>query len=165
MKINIIMGTYQGRFQPKNAEKYHGDINNIVYRSSWERAFMRYCDMNPSILKWNSEEVVVPYRDPVDGHMHRYFLDMWICYRAKDGSLKQKIIEIKPYAQTQEPEKKSRVTKRYLREVRTYLKNTAKWEHAQEWASRNNMEFQILTENELGSIIPSIKKRKKRKRR
>lgn len=36
---------------PKNPEKYVGDVNNIISRSSWETKFMNWCDQNPAVIK------------------------------------------------------------------------------------------------------------------
>ena len=52
---------YSGKFIPKNRNKYKGNPKKIVYRSLWERSFMKYCDSNPSILEWSSEEIIIPY--------------------------------------------------------------------------------------------------------
>ena len=54
--------SYKGKYKPSYPKKYKGDPNNIVYRSLWERKFMVYCDNNQNILKWGSEEFIVPYR-------------------------------------------------------------------------------------------------------
>jgi hypothetical protein len=70
--------SYKGRFVPKNPQKYIGNSGNIIYRSSYEAQFMKWCDVNNSILHWASEEIVVPYVSPVDGHIHRYFVDFFI---------------------------------------------------------------------------------------
>ena len=61
---NIIFMAYSGYFKPKNPTKYRGNPTNIVYRSLWERKFMVFCDNNPSILQWGSEEIIIPYRAP-----------------------------------------------------------------------------------------------------
>ena len=52
---------YQGLFKPKNPQKYVGDPNKIVYRSSWECKVMSWLDKTPEILTWASEELIVPY--------------------------------------------------------------------------------------------------------
>ena len=70
--------SYKGKYQPSYPKKYRGDHKNIVYRSLWERKFMVYCDKNENILEWGSEEVVVPYRSPIDNRYHRYFPDFYI---------------------------------------------------------------------------------------
>ena len=72
---------HSGKFRPKNIKKYKGNPTDIQYRSGWELRFMRYLDQNSSIVKWSSEEVVVPYRSPLDGRVHRYFPDFWIRVR------------------------------------------------------------------------------------
>ena len=72
--------SYKGRFKPKQYKKYKGDPTKVVYRSMWELRFMKYCDKNPYILEWSSEEVIIPYRG-LDGKIHRYFPDFKIKYR------------------------------------------------------------------------------------
>ena len=69
---------YKGKFRPHNIKKYRGNHKGIIYRSLWELRFMRYCDNTPSILEWASEELIIPYRSPVDGKKHRYFPDFWL---------------------------------------------------------------------------------------
>lgn len=139
----------QGKFLPKNPEKYAGDLNSIFYRSSWEKRLMIWMDRNPSILKWASEEIVIPYISPVDNRVHRYFPDFVVLYRHKDGSKKRMLIEVKPHAQTMMPEKKTKNTKRYLNEVTTYAVNQAKWEAAEKWCKEKGFDFQIITEKML----------------
>ena len=141
---------YKGRYTPKNPKKYKGDHHNIVYRSLWERKFMVYCDNSDNILEWGSEEVIIPYLSPWDGKLHRYFPDFYIKVKQASGNIKKFIIEVKPKKQTRPPEPVQRKTKRWLNEVKTYSINEAKWKHAKEWCSNNDMEFKILTEEELG---------------
>ena len=94
--------SYKGKYSPINVKKYKGDPTKVIYRSLLERRFMVYCDTNSSILQWNSEEVVVPYRSPLDNRIHRYFVDFWIKFRDKNGDIKTNLIEIKPFTQTKE---------------------------------------------------------------
>ena len=54
---------YKGKLQTREPNKYMGDSDNIIYRSMWERRCMKYFDINPSVLQWASEEVVIPYYD------------------------------------------------------------------------------------------------------
>tara|TARA_Y100000361_G_C10869560_1_gene193496 strand:- start:38 stop:478 length:441 start_codon:yes stop_codon:yes gene_type:complete len=140
---------YKGSYKVKNLSKYKGDPTKVVYRSLWERKFMMYCDENTNVLKWSSEEIVIPYRSPVDRKMHRYFPDFWIQIRNSQGIKEGILIEVKPKAQTSPPRKKSRVTKRYLREVYTYGINEAKWKAAEEFCKDHGWKFQILTEEHL----------------
>ena len=141
---------YKGRYTPVNPKKYKGDPRNIVYRSLWERKFMVYCDNSTNILEWGSEEIVVPYRSPVDNRYHRYFPDFYIKYKDANGKIKKSIIEIKPYKQCIEPKVQKRKTKGYIYEVVEYAKNQAKWEAAKERCLDHGYEFKVLTENELG---------------
>ena len=141
---------YKGRYTPKNPKKYKGDHHNIVYRSLWERKFMVYCDNSDNILEWGSEEIIIPYLSPWDGKLHRYFPDFYIKVRQASGDIKKFIIEVKPKKQTRPPEPVHRKTKKWLNEVKTYSINEAKWKSASEWCSNNDMEFKILTEEELG---------------
>ena len=140
---------YKGRYTPKNPKKYKGDYHNIVYRSLWERKFMVYCDNSDNILEWGSEEIIIPYLSPWDGKLHRYFPDFYIKVRQASGDIKKFIIEVKPKKQTRPPEPVHRKTKKWLNEVKTYSINEAKWKSASEWCSNNDMEFKILTEDEL----------------
>ena len=139
----------QGKYKPSNPEKYKGDVYNIIYRSSWERKFLYYCDMNKSIIEYSSEEVVIPYRSPVDNKYHRYFVDFYIKYKDNNGKIKKALIEIKPQKQCVEPKVKKRKTKGYIFEVVEYAKNQAKWNAAKEWCLDHGYEFKVLTENEL----------------
>ena len=142
--------SYKGRYNPVNPNKYKGNSQNIIYRSLWERKFMVYCDTNDKILEWGSEEIIIPYISPWDGKVHRYFPDFYIKVKQSDGNLKKFIIEVKPKKQTRPPKPVVRKTKRWINEVRTFGVNEAKWKHATKWCKDNDMEFKILTEEELG---------------
>lgn len=143
------MKFYKGIFKPKNIAKYRGDPKNIVYRSSWELKFMNYLDMHRDVLEWSSEEFFIPYRSPIDNKLHRYFPDFYVKRRDKDGKVETLIIEIKPENQTKPPEKKSKVTKKYINEVYTWGVNEAKWKAAQEYCDDRKYKFVILTEKHL----------------
>lgn len=140
---------YSGKYPPKNPKKYKGNPSMIYYRSLWELKFMKWCDMNNNVLEWGSEEIVVPYRSPLDGRIHRYFVDFYIKVRSKTGSIKKYLIEIKPKKQTLEPTPPKRKTPRYINEVTTYVVNQAKWDAAREWCADRQLEFLILTEDHL----------------
>jgi len=142
--------SYKGKFRPKNHKKYMGDFREVIYRSSWELKFMQYCDTNKSIVKWSSEEIVIPYKSPVDNRVHRYFPDFYVKYRDVKGNYQEKVIEIKPAKQVKEPKVQKRRTKRYVSEVFTYATNKAKWEAAEDFCKDRRWKFQILTEKELG---------------
>ena len=141
---------YKGRYNPVNPKKYKGNSQNIIYRSLWERKFMVYCDTNDKVLEWGSEEIIIPYISPWDGKVHRYFPDFYIKVKQSSGDLKKFIIEVKPKKQTRPPKPVVRKTKRWINEGRTFGINEAKWKHATKWCKDNDMEFKILTEEELG---------------
>lgn len=142
--------TYKGKFRTNNPLKYKGDINNIVYRSLWELRFMKWCDMNPSILEWGSETVIVPYISPLDRNIHRYFVDFYIKVKDKQNQIKKYLVEIKPERFTKPPEIPKKKTKKFIDEVFQYSVNDAKWKAAFEFCKDRNMEFVILTEKDLG---------------
>jgi hypothetical protein len=88
-------GRYKsGKYFPINQDKYVGDIHNIIYRSSWERKFCNYCDINPNILKWSSEPLFIPYWSPIDKREHKYFIDFYI--KVKKGSYQYKSLIPEP---------------------------------------------------------------------
>ncbi len=141
---------HQGKYTPKNPEKYVGDVNNIIYRSGWEKKMFIKMDTNPNVLKWGSEEIIVPYVSPVDGRVHRYFVDLVAMMKTRTGKIIKVMMEIKPLSQTIPPKRPSRITKRYLNEIETYAINNSKWEAARKFAEQHNMTFELITENDLG---------------
>jgi len=138
--------SYKGLFNPTNPKKYVGNTKQIVYRSLLERRFMRYCDLNPDILFWASEELPVRYYSPLDNKWHRYFPDFII----KTVNNEKFMIEIKPSRQVGKPKTPKKKTKSYMRENFEYIKNQAKWAAAKNYCEDNNMKFKIITEKELG---------------
>ncbi len=142
---------HQGKFHPQNPEKYKGDHKNIIYRSSWELKFMRYCDRNENILEWGSEEFYIPYYDPTTRKVRKYFPDFIMKVKENNGSIKKYIIEIKPKNQTIPPIKTPKKrNKTFITEALTYEKNIAKWKAAKEFCDDRMIEFKIITEVELG---------------
>ena len=95
--------SYKGRYKPVNPKKYRGDYSQVIYRSLWERKLMVYCDNNNAVLEWGSEEVIIPYRSPWDGKIHRYFPDFYMKVKQSNGTTKKFIIEVKPKYQTKPP--------------------------------------------------------------
>jgi hypothetical protein len=139
----------KSKYKPSYPSKYKGDPNNIICRSSWERKFCYYCDHNENILEWGSEEFWIPYLSPVDNRVHRYFPDFIIKVKESNGQIKTYVIEVKPKKQTQPPKKKTRATKSYIFECKTYAVNQAKWKAADEFCKDRLIEFKIITEEEL----------------
>jgi hypothetical protein len=141
---------HKRRYVPVHPEKYKGDPTNIIMRSSWETKFAIWCDHNPSVIRWSSEETVIPYRCPIRNTIHRYFVDFKINVKTKTGETKVYLVEIKPFKQTQPPDYPGKQTKRYIQESTTFMVNQAKWKAATSWAKDRNWDFIVLTENELG---------------
>ena len=144
---------YSGRYSIKNASKYKGDIYNIIYRSLWEKVVFQWCDKNPKVKQWSSEEIIIPYYYEVDKKYHRYFVDMKIV--TEDKIL---LVEIKPEKETQPPIGEKR-TKKYIAEGLSYIKNMNKWKAANEYAKDRGWEFQIWTEKtlqEMGLLQKSV---------
>ena len=141
--------SYSGKFKPKNYKKYKGDPTKIYYRSLWERRFMVYCDNNSKIIEWGSEEIIIPYKSPLDQKTHRYFPDFYVKYINKDKQIVREVIEVKPKKQLSPPKEPKRKTKRYLNEVATFIKNQAKFKAAEEYCKDRRYGFRILTEDQL----------------
>lgn len=141
----------QGRYKPRNPKKYLGDVDNIVYRSSWELKCIKQFDMSSSIIAWSSEEVVVPYISPKDGKYHRYFIDFMIMTKddSKPNGKKITLIEVKPKAQTIPPKYKGKKKTRYLQEAVTFEINQAKWAAARAYCEKRSWDFVIMTEDHI----------------
>jgi hypothetical protein len=143
----------QGYYKPKYPQKYRGDPTNIVYRSSWELKFLRFLDTNPNVLQYASEEFFIPYVSPIDGKVHRYFPDFWIKKRNINNVVEVVVVEIKPLKQTIPPTPKTKITKQYINEVRTWGVNEAKWKAANKYCESKGWKFLLATEKDLGIKI------------
>ena len=141
---------YSGKFSPKNTSKYLGDPTNIWYRSLWERRVMVHLDDNPGVIGWSNEEIVIPYLSPIDNRWHRYFPDFFVRVKNKEGLVEAMILEVKPAKQSVPPQRKSKVTQRYIREVVTWGVNEAKWKAAVEYCKDKGWKFRVITEDHLG---------------
>ena len=132
-----------GKYKIKNKKKYKGNHKNVIYRSSWERKFMIYCDYHPSIIQWSSEEISIPYISPVDRKTHRYFPDFIIKKLNSSNKVEILMIEIKPISQTIRPKKK------VIKEIIKWQINNSKWKAAENFCKKYGWKFKILTEKEL----------------
>ena len=140
--------SYKGRYTIKCPGKYAGDAKKVVYRSLWERQAFKWCENNKNIKLWNSEEIVIPYKYEVDKKLHRYYVDLLIQMKNGDTYL----IEIKPKKETIPPKKPKRKSKKYTKEVLTYVKNTNKWSAASDFADAKGWKFQVWTEETLKNL-------------
>lgn len=136
-------------FIPKNPRKYTGKYP-IIVRSSWERLFMQFCDITDSVISWSSENIAIPYYDPVKQRQRRYYPDFWLKVKNKNGGYDRLVVEIKPERETRPPLKKGRKSKKTQRlQELTYLTNKAKWSAAIQYCRKMKYEFKILTERNL----------------
>lgn len=133
---------YRTIFNPKNPQKYAGDTSKIVCRSLWERNVCKFCDDHPNVLKWSSEEIAIPYTNPIDKKIHNYYPDFLIQFNSTSGK-QTWMVEVKPKKQTLLKENASK------KEKVTWIINNAKWNAAKQYCEKHNIVFQILTEKEL----------------
>ena len=138
----------QGFYQLRNPDKYVGDPNKVVYRSSWELSMNRFLDNNHKILRWSSEEIYIPYIKPTDGKVHRYFPDYWVEYENRNGQIVQEILEVKPSNQVH-PSEKKRLTEY---DKITYAINVSKWKAATEFCNKRGIKFRLLTEKQMFTV-------------
>lgn len=142
----------QGVYTINNPEKYVGTKPPFA-RSSWEFAFMRMCDSHPSITKWSSESIKIPYFNPITNKYANYVPDFLMEYMDKDGKRHVELIEVKPSTQSTLEEARSK------RDKASAMLNAAKWTAAQEWCERKGVRFRVITEND---IFRNPGRRKKR---
>lgn len=140
----------QGWYTVKRPDKYLGDPNAVRYLSSWELEFFEFCDNNPNIIKWASEEIAIPYAKPHPrtGNLVSsvYYPDVYLVWKDVNGKLRKRLVEIKPQKQT----RKSRARKptKRVQEEYTFIVNQCKWKAAEEWCKQYGIEFKVITEND-----------------
>lgn len=140
-----------GKYKVKNKEKYVGNLHECEYRSSWELRYMKYLDCRaPNVIEWGSENIVIPYYNPVEKKTRRYFVDFYVKVKSTNGEIKKYIIEIKPHSQCLPPKKPKRASNKYKNSLRAYVRNQCKWKAARKWAEKRDWEFIVITEKELG---------------
>jgi hypothetical protein len=163
--------THQGYYKVKHPEKYIGDINTIIYRSSWEFSFCSWCDMSPSILRWSSEPISVPYmsrvdkldecqknglnpNNPVNWTRKNYHTDFYLTIDKGDNVVEKWFIEIKPSNELKKPfPPKDNATLKEVRsfniKAKSYLVNESKWASMNLYAQKTGCKFYVFTEIEL----------------
>ena len=172
------MKFHQGYYYPTNPDKWLTKI--IVYRSSWEAKFCRWCDVNPNVIKVASEPIAIPYLNPIanleynmkqgldilDPHnwkISNYYTDFWIeiADETKPDGKRRIFIEIKPYAQTQCPKPLTESAtlkehKAYNKAALTYLQNKSKWDAAAKFCGERGAEFMVITEKTLEKLVGDV---------
>lgn len=143
----------QNYFIPKNKDKCinYNDSKKIIYRSSWEKRFMNFCDMNKKVIKWGSETISIPYIYDIDQKVHNYYPDFYLEMLNKDGKKVKYLIEIKPKKQMNIPQIPKRKTKKAMNNYNyakcEYIKNKNKWKSANSFCDVRNIKFRILNED------------------
>lgn len=132
----------QGKYQVKNPEKYVGK-GMPTYRSSWEFAFMNFCDDNPAVLQWASEAIHVNYRNPFTGKNTIYVPDFLIIYLDKNGKRHGEVIEVKPSSQT------TMEAARSVRDKAAVALNMYKWDAARKFCASQGLSFRVVNENDI----------------
>jgi len=137
------MGKYaQGKFQIQNPDKYVGK-GEPTYRSSWEFAFMQFCDNNPAVVQWASEAIHVNYRNPFTGKNTIYVPDFLIIYMDKNGKRHGEVVEIKLSKETTMEAAKSQ------RDKAAVALNMFKWEAARKFCAAQGLRFRIVNEQDI----------------
>lgn len=160
----------KGQFVPKHPEKclnYNnkmGDTKPITFRSSWEKIFANWCDLNDNILEWGSEVIEIPYFSIIDNKQHRYVTDFVFTCKNRDGIVEKWLIEVKPQSQIPrlnengqiifpELNRKKKLTEKRIgawQEVcRVLQKNHEKWTQARAWCRKYGYKFKVISEQEL----------------
>ena len=163
--------TYQGYYKVQYPEKYVGDVNLVIYRSSWELSFCRWCDFSPSIIHWSSEPMKVKYydkvsklaecqkyglnpNDPRNWEVKNYNLDFWLQIKKDENTIEKWFIEIKPSGELKKPippdqNAPLKVQRKFVNEAKRYLINEEKFKSLNAWAEKSGGKFYIFTEVQL----------------
>ena len=143
-------GFNQGYYKPNNPSKYAGPTP-IIYRSSWERKFMMWCDKNEKVSMWSSEPVEIKYWSRQTNKAHKYYPDFYFKQVQQDGTYKEYLVEIKPKAQIQKPKLPKKNSKKALESYKflaeAYVKNMDKYSAAKAYSESRNWNFIVLTED------------------
>lgn len=148
VKPNAKSGFKQGYYSPKNREKYIGP-GPIIYRSSWEHKFCKWCDLNENVMAWVSEPFSIKYYNILDKKFHNYFPDFYVKLK-KEDTIEEYLVEIKPKAQLQKPIPPKRKTAKAMENFKygyeTYVKNLCKTDALNKIATQRNYKVMLLTE-------------------
>ena len=145
-------GFNQGYFKPNRPEKYVGP-QPIIYRSSWERKFMIWCDNNDKVMMWSSEPVDVPYCSKLHKKKRTYYPDFYIKVEKHNGEIDHILVEIKPEAQIKKPSPPKTKSKKAINSYKflaeQYVINRDKYTAAKIFAEDRGWRFVVMTENSL----------------
>jgi hypothetical protein len=139
----------QGFFRCRNVGKYVGDPSQIIYRSGWELAFLKYCDSSENVLKYGSEPVGIRYINALDNRQHVYYVDFFMETIGTMGTVQRWLIEIKPDKHTRPPKRPVKQTYKSMRNynsaLRRYMMNMSKFKAARQYAGRLGFKFCVMS--------------------
>ncbi|MCK9446212.1 hypothetical protein M0Q50_04905 [bacterium] len=169
--------THQGYYKIQNLNKYVGNPNLVIYRSGWELSFCKWCDCSPSIIKWSSEPIKIPYYDrvskleeckrqgldpnnPRNWIVKNYNTDFYIEIQKDENVIEKAFIEIKPSGKLKKPippgaNASLKEIKRFNLSAKEFLINEAKFASITAWAEKNNCKFYVFTEHTLSKLLGS----------
>lgn len=130
----------------------------FIYRSSYEYAFMIWCENNGNVIHWSSEPFSIPYFCPVKKKQRSY----WIDFNSIMNNGVKILVEIKPEKDLQEVKNfqlaysrlgTSEAKSQYILSHKVAANNYAKWQAAKKYAQATGRLFQVVTEKFLKSYI------------
>ena len=130
---------HQGVVDPKKCRKYFDSCKNepIIYRSGLEYQFIQFCENSPTVAKWASEVLKIPYFSRLDNKECNYYPD----YVIENSKGVRCVVELKPYNQTLKPDMTDST---WIKEQ--WIKNVDKWNAAKAFCEKNGLKFIIITE-------------------
>jgi len=114
---------------------------------------MKYWDSRADVLRWNSEEIAIPYLSPADNKVHLYYPDFYVELLDKDNVLQKFIVEVKPLHESEEKFAKGDRAKASL-EI-----NNAKWAAAAIYCETRGYKFKTITQRSLFYQKPKKEKK------
>ena len=144
LKPSLRSRYQQGYVNPASCKKLFPNISNdrIIYRSSYEKKFIYWCENCPQVKHWGSECIEIVYFSQLDQKTHRYYPDYLL--EMVDGS--KVVVEIKPYNQTKPPVNEN------CWAAKEYVRNMCKWKATKAWCDARGLKFKILTEKTIENL-------------
>ena len=153
-KPTLKSGYKQGYYKLINSEKYIGDPTKIIFRSSWEQRFCRYCDLSLDVICWASEPIGIPYRtifDKPEHPGHLYYVDFFMRVKQSEDVTVDYIVEVKPESALQKPVlngQKPSINQiaAHNEQLKKWIINKSKFDAAKEYARKMGYVFVVITE-------------------
>jgi len=136
-------------YKPKNVNKCKGKFykdhgNTILFKSKLELIFGRNCDLNPKIVEWSYETVIIPYWSTQENKQRNYYVDFFAKSLNTNGQIETYLVEIKPMDHV----RKGR--RRHFEDDKEQIQlNYDKWSAAEKFCKSMGWYFRIYTESEL----------------